>query len=88
MTAHEHNLTPLRAHSGYSLLRGTVPPHRLARRAAELGYTTTIGQMEKLAEASYTTGYNGAVEAIYKLANDSFVRGFEDTAQLVTELRK
>lgn len=60
----------------------------LVKEAAELGYATTIGQMEKLAEASYTQGYNGAVETIYKLANDSFVQGFEDTARLVAELRK
>jgi len=60
----------------------------LVKEAAELGYATTMGQMEKLAEASYTQGYNGAVEAIYKLANDSFVQGFEDTARLVSELRE
>lgn len=59
----------------------------LVKEAAELGYATTMGQMEKLAEASYSSGYNGAVESIYKFANASFVQGFEDTAQLVTELR-
>jgi len=60
----------------------------LVKEAAELGYATTMGQMEKLAEASYTQGYNGAVESIYKFANASFVQGFEDTAQLITELRR
>jgi len=60
----------------------------LVKEAAELGYATTMGQMEKLAEASYTQGYNGAVESIYKYANASFVQGFEDTANLISELRR
>jgi len=60
----------------------------LVKEAAELGYTSTLGQMEKLAEVAYTKGYNGAVETIYKLAHASFVQGFENAAQLITELRK
>jgi hypothetical protein len=60
----------------------------LVKEAAELGYTSTMGQMEKLAEAAYTKGYNGAVETVYKLAHASFVQGFENAAQLITELRK
>jgi hypothetical protein len=59
----------------------------LVKEAAELGYATTMGQLEKLAEDAYATGYNGAVESIYKLANASFVRGFEDTAQIITSLK-
>ncbi len=59
----------------------------LVKEAAELGYATTMGQLEKLAEASYASGYNGAVESIYKHANNSFVQGFEDAGQLITELR-
>lgn len=60
----------------------------LVKEAAELGYATTMSQMEKLAEGSYTAGYNGAVESIYKLANASFVQGFEDTAKLVESLKQ
>jgi hypothetical protein len=59
----------------------------IVKEAAELGYASTMGQMEKLAEASYEQGYNGAVETIYKLANDSFVKGFEDTAQILNTLK-
>jgi len=58
----------------------------LVKEAAELGYSSTMGQMEKLAEAAYAKGYNGAVETIYKLANASFVQGFEDSGQLIAEL--
>lgn len=59
----------------------------LVKEAAELGYQTTMQQMEKLAGAAYESGYNQAVTQIYKTAHATFVRGFEDVAQLLTERR-
>jgi len=59
----------------------------LVKEAAELGYSTTLGQMDKLAGAAYENGYNEAVGTIYKLAHDSFCAGFEDTLRLVNSIR-
>ncbi len=59
----------------------------LVKEAAELGYATTMGQMDKLAGAAHEKGYNEAVTRIYKFAHASFVQGFEDAAQLVQESR-
>lgn len=59
----------------------------LVKEAAELGYTTTQQQMEKLAEAAYEKGYNETVEAIYKTAHASFVQGFQDISTILAEGR-
>lgn len=61
---------------------------QLVREAAELGYGSTIGQMDKLAGAAYEKGYNQAVEQIYKLAHGTFCRGYEDTLRMATEARR
>jgi hypothetical protein len=55
----------------------------LVKEAAELGFATTMGQMDKLAGAAYDKGYNEAVTTIYKFAHGSFVQGFEDVAHLL-----
>jgi hypothetical protein len=55
----------------------------LVKEAAELGFATTMGQMDKLAGAAYEKGYNEAVTTIYKFAHGSFVQGFEDVARLL-----
>ena len=60
-----------------------VPAH-LEKQAASLGFSTTMNQIEKLAEAAYAQGYNDTVEQIYKLAHDSFVNGYQHTLELVT----
>lgn len=60
-----------------------VPPH-LEKQAADLGFATTMGQMEKLAGAAYAQGFNDTVEQIYKLAHTSFVDGYKHTLELVT----
>jgi len=59
----------------------------LVREAAELGYATTMNQIEKLAEAAWQKGYNEGTATIYKLAHSSFVQGYQDTGQLLQELR-
>ena len=61
---------------------------QLVKEAAELGYGTAMGQIEKLAEVAYSKGYNEAVSTIYKCAHASFVNGFEDTLRLVQEIRQ
>lgn len=60
----------------------------IVKEAAELGYQTTLSQMDKLAQAAQQKGYDDAVVAIYKTANDAFVRGFADGAQLLEALGK
>jgi len=55
----------------------------LVKEAAELGFATTLGQMDKLAGAAYDKGYNEAVTTIYKFAHGSFVQGYEDVARLL-----
>jgi hypothetical protein len=54
----------------------------LVKEAAELGYATTMQQLEKLAEAAYAKGWNTTVQQIHKAASDCFVAGFKDTLQL------
>lgn len=59
----------------------------LVKEAAELGYTSTIAQLEKLAEAAYAKGWNDTVQQIHKAACDVFVAGFKDTVQLMENAR-
>lgn len=59
----------------------------LVKEAAELGYATTNGQLEKLAEAAYAKGWNDTVEQIHKTACDAFVAGFQETVQLLESAR-
>jgi len=60
----------------------------LVKQAAELGFDTTKGQMDKLADAAYAKGYDEAVTVIHKTACDSFTNGYEDTLRLLSEIRK
>lgn len=60
----------------------------LVKEAVELGYASTMGQLEKLSSASYAKGYDEGVANIYKLAHSSFVSGYEDTLRLVEGLRR
>jgi hypothetical protein len=59
----------------------------LVKEAAELGYASTMGQLEKLAESAYAKGWNDTVEQIHKAACDSFVAGFKDTLALIENTR-
>lgn len=59
----------------------------LVKEAAELGYATTMQQLEKLAEAAYAKGWNTTVQQIHKAASDCFVAGFKDTLQLIEGAR-
>jgi hypothetical protein len=59
----------------------------LVKEAAELGYASTMGQLEKLAETAYAKGWNDTVEQIHKTACDAFVAGFKDTAALIEGAR-
>jgi hypothetical protein len=59
----------------------------LVKQAAELGFTTTTQQLEKLAEASYAKGWNVAVAALHKAASDCFVAGFKDTLAIMETAR-
>jgi len=59
----------------------------LVKEAAELGYSSTMGQLEKLAEAAYAKGWNDTVEQIHKAACDAFVTGFKDTQAIIDSAR-
>lgn len=59
----------------------------LVKEAHDLGYASTVSDLEKLAEAAYTKGYNETVEQIYKTACDSFVEGFSQTLKLLENAR-
>lgn len=59
----------------------------LVKEAAELGYASTMGQLEKLAEAAYAKGWNDTVEQIHKTASAAFIAGFKDTAALIEGAR-
>ena len=59
----------------------------MVKEAAELGYTTAAGQLEKLAEAAYDKGWNDTVVQIHKLASDSFVSGFKSIIDMVEASR-
>jgi hypothetical protein len=60
---------------------------RLEKQAAELGFATTMGQMEKLAGAAYVKGYNETVEQIYKVAHTCFVGGYKNAAEMIVASR-
>lgn len=49
----------------------------LVKEAAQLGYDSTMLQLEKLSQAAYDAGWNNTVAQIHKLASDSFVAGFK-----------
>lgn len=55
----------------------------LVKEAAELGFTATMSQLEKLADAAYAKGWNVTVQQIHKTASDCFVAGFKDTVALM-----
>lgn len=59
----------------------------LVKEAAQLGFTTTSNQLQKLAEAAHAKGWNDTVEQIHKTACDSFIAGFRDTVQLIEAAR-
>jgi hypothetical protein len=59
----------------------------LVKQAAELGYSSTVNQLEKLAEAAWQKGHDEGTEAIYKAAHSSFVQGYRDTAGLLEALK-
>jgi hypothetical protein len=61
---------------------------QLVKEAAELGYATTMGQMEKLAETAHKKGFEEATVSIYKFAHDSFVRGFQDASSVLQSLKR
>jgi hypothetical protein len=60
---------------------------QLVKQAAEVGYASTINQLEKLAEAAWQKGHDEGTAAIYKAAHSSFVQGYRDTAELVEALK-
>ncbi len=60
----------------------------LIKEAAELGYQTTLQQVDKLAQAAYAKGSDDGTLAVYKLGHACFVQGFEDTANLLREIAK
>lgn len=59
----------------------------LVKEAAELGFTATMGQLEKLAEAAYAKGWNVTVQQVHKAASDCFVAGFKDTLSIMENAR-
>ncbi len=61
---------------------------QLVKEAAELGYETTMRQLEKLAELAHQKGFEEGTTAIYKHAHDLYVRGFEDTAKVLQSLKR
>lgn len=60
---------------------------RLEKQAAELGFATTMGQMDKLANDAYAKGYNDTVEKIYGAAHGCFVNGYKLAAEMVVNAR-
>lgn len=59
----------------------------LVKEAAQIGYASTVAQLEKLASAAYDQGWNTTVAQIHKYACDAFVQGFKDTAALLESAR-
>jgi hypothetical protein len=55
----------------------------LVKQAAELGYATTVQQLEKLAEDAYAKGWNDTMAQVHKIASDVFVEGFKRGQALV-----
>lgn len=58
----------------------------LVKEAAEVGYRSTMQQMEKLAEVAHAKGHDEAVLTIYKTAHASVIQGFEDTVNVLKSL--
>lgn len=59
----------------------------LVKEAAELGFTATMSQLEKLADAAYAKGWNVTVQQIHKAASDCFLAGFKDTQAIMESAR-
>ena len=59
----------------------------LVKEAADLGFTTTMTQLEKLASAAYDQGWNVTVQQVHKTASDCFVAGFRDTLAIMESAR-
>lgn len=55
----------------------------LVKEAADLGYQTTMAQIQKLAQASYNKGYEETTNQIYKTACDAFSLGYNATMELL-----
>lgn len=55
----------------------------LVKEAAQLGYNTTVQQLEKLAEDAYAKGWNDTMAQVHKIASDVFVEGFKRGQALV-----
>lgn len=68
---------------GQRTSRSSLPRTPSWKEAAELGFTATMGQLEKLAEAAYAKGWNVTVQQIHKAASDCFVAGFKDTVAIM-----
>lgn len=68
----------------------TITPdvRQLEKQAADLGYQSTMGQMDKLASAAWSAGYNDTVKHIYTQAHNSFVAGYKHASELVVESRR
>lgn len=64
-----------------------VVPRNLEKQAADLGFATTMSQMDKLASAAYESGYNDTVAKIYTAAHDCFVEGYKHASELIVEAR-
>lgn len=59
----------------------------MVKEAAQLGYDTASGQLEKIAQAAYDKGWNDTVVQIHKLASDSFVNGFKSIIEMIEASR-
>jgi hypothetical protein len=60
----------------------------LEKQAADLGFQSTMGQMDKLAGAAWSAGYNDTVKQIYTLAHHNFVEGYKHASELIVESRR
>jgi hypothetical protein len=56
---------------------------QMVKEAAQLGYSTTVQQLEKLAEDAYAKGWNDTMAQVHKIASDVFVEGFKRGQALV-----
>lgn len=55
----------------------------LVKEAMQLGYSTTLGQLEKLATDAFDKGWNDTMAQVHKIASDVFVEGFKRGQALV-----
>lgn len=60
----------------------------LEKQAAEIGFQSTLGQMDKLAGAAWSAGYNDTVKQIYTLAHHNFVEGYKHASELIVASRR